>query len=46
MTGAKDLDGNDRRLFGGRAGSAASPIVDIGACETYVPPKGTVLLLR
>lgn len=37
MTGAKDLAGNLRIQNAG---------VDMGAYETYVPPKGTVILFR
>lgn len=41
MTGAKDLAGNDRILKG-----SSSLTVDMGAFETYVPPSGTLILLR
>ena len=43
MTGAKDLAGSNRLIKGNKAGSA---IVDMGAYETYVPPKGTGVLMR
>ena len=41
MTGAKDLAGGDRILKGDKG-----KIVDMGCYETYVPPKGTMIILR
>jgi len=41
MTGAKDLAGNDRILKG-----TSGLIVDMGAYETFVPTKGTMIQLR
>ena len=47
MDGAKDLAGNDRKLYGGKFGSRTSPIVDMGAYEApEVPVGGTVFLFR
>ena len=43
MSGAKDLAGSNRLLKGNKAGPA---IVDMGAYETYVPPKGSVFMMR
>jgi hypothetical protein len=43
MTGAKDVVGNNRLIKGNKPGPI---IVDIGAYETYVPPSGTVFIMR
>jgi hypothetical protein len=47
MVGAKDLAGNDRKIYGGKAGSRDAPNVDMGAYEAPSPPPlGTVILFR
>ncbi|MEI6211677.1 MAG: choice-of-anchor Q domain-containing protein [bacterium] len=42
MTGATDLAGNNRLIKGNKAGVV---IVDMGAYETFVPARGTVIVM-
>jgi hypothetical protein len=46
MANTTDLAGDCRLIYGWVAGSRAYPIVDIGAYETRIKPKGTVVIFR
>lgn len=47
VAGTLDLAGNDRKVYGGIAGSKADPIVDMGAYEVAEPPAaGAMFIVR